>query len=127
MPDNLALLPGVQAPAAAKKRKVKTDPPETCLLGDREREWFKAQRFGGDPDELWDEMIDWHLANGMRRVDWKATWRNWCRQNRRFDNRRQGVSKEREDTRLTDDYIAAHAQPGESWDAARMRLEGERR
>lgn len=126
--DNVLPLFSTKEPPVTKPtRKARTNPPDKCLLGEKELEWFKRQRIAGDPQDLWDEMIDWHLGNGQRKVDWVATWRNWCRNTRRFEARRQGVPKEQQDTYITDAYVEQHANPGETYDSARRRLQAQAR
>ena len=99
-----------------------TDPPEMIEITPRMVEWFKAKRLPGDPEDLMEEMLDWHRAKGRRAKDWLACWRNWCRNNARFENRRNGVPKAEQATKLTRSYIEQHARPGETYEEAERRL-----
>ena len=73
--------------------KRKTDAPDT--LTDEERtaikEWCKEhhpKKLKGLGD-LWPQCRDWHLSNGVQRVSWEATFRNWIRTSVRFDRERE--------------------------------------
>lgn len=99
-----------------------TDPPEMIEITPRMLEWFKGKRLPGDPEDLMEEMLDWHRAKGRRAKDWLACWRNWCRNNARFENRRNGVPKAEQATKLTRSFIEQHARPGESYEEAERRL-----
>jgi len=58
-------------------------PPErlTELERDRIRKW--AARFAPRCEPHlglhWNQCRDWHLANGVQRANWEATFRNWLR------------------------------------------------
>lgn len=105
-------------------KAIKTEAPSQIELTDEHIRWFQEKRLPGDPWDLAEECLDWHRANGVKRVDWIATWRNWCRQNRRFQAQREGVTdKRKQDAHLTNEYIEANANPGESYEQARTRLQ----
>jgi len=67
----------------------KTDPPES--LEDEEKERVKNWCKENYPHKfkslgnLWHECIDWHLSNGVQRVNWEATFRNWIRRSAEFE------------------------------------------
>jgi hypothetical protein len=79
-----------------------------------------------------DACVDWHRANGRRRVDWQATARNWLRKSAQLGGSRpfglfdQGVVLPR-----PSDHGAWHslgqrfglqARPGEEWAAFQARI-----
>jgi len=109
-----------------RRRAGLTDPPEFLPVTDQMIAWHKSQRLPGDPVELMEAMLDYHRANGLRKKDWIASWRTWCRNQRAFENRRNGVAKSEQATKLTRSYIEQHALPGESYEEAERRLSQKR-
>ena len=122
MSAEIYALPGIPEQSEVPRRK--TAPPESLDVTAAMLKWFESKRFPGDPAELAEEMLDWHRANGEKKLDWVATWRNWCRQNQRFTAQaeRRGATKEQAATHVTDAYIDANARPGESYESARIRI-----
>lgn len=75
---------GADAPAPAPKkvqtRGVRLFSP--FALPDEWRDWTRSERPDLDADAVAQEFADyWHAQPGQRgvKVDWFATWRNWCR------------------------------------------------
>lgn len=119
----LPLFPSI----SPKKTKGLSDPPSHIEVTPEMVAWHKRKALPGDPEDLMEEMLDWHRAKGKRAKDWVACWRNWCRNNARFENRRNGVPKKEQETRLTRSFIEQHARPGETYEAAELRLRREYR
>ncbi len=65
-----------------------------------------ATECGLDPEEIWADFQDYWTAKAganASRLDWLATWRNWCRRNKQ--NRSRGISN-RFERKPTTDTIA---------------------
>ena len=70
-------------------RKQKTQPPE--ILSELERRriqaWAKVRYpklRARDLREHWEQCRDWHLANGVERVNFEASFRTWLRNAAKF-------------------------------------------
>ena len=57
----------------------------------RIRRW--AERFAPEValhlGRHWGQCRDWHLANGIQRANWEATFRNWLRKAEEFEREHQ--------------------------------------
>jgi len=94
---------GGERPAAAARRgpgkRSPTDPPDALPAAELSaiRAWCDEQVAAGalggwaaDPAILtaeWGRCRDWHLAKGVRRASWPATYRNWLRKRQEFIER----------------------------------------
>ena len=58
-----------------------------------------APRLGG----LWAACRDWHLANGVLRADWEATFRNWLRKEAEFSGMARPRTGQAEPTLLANE------------------------
>jgi hypothetical protein len=70
-------------------RRSLTDAPEALddVARKRIKEWVGCRQPGLVPKlgKLWAECRDWHLANGVQRASWEATFRMWIRNQRRIE------------------------------------------
>lgn len=83
---------------------MKTNPPEDLSAEEIRsiRRWVDRSiaegrlpdRYGakGVLRDLLDQCLDWHRANGVRRADWCATFRNWIRKD--YAMRRERYERE---------------------------------
>lgn len=79
-----------------------------------------------------DACVDWHRANGRRRVDWQATARNWLRKSAQLGGNRpvglfdQGVALPRPSDhgawQSLGQRFGLQARPGEEWAAFQARI-----
>ena len=79
-----------------------------------------------------DACVDWHRANGRRRVDWQATARNWLRKSAQRGGNRpgglfdQGVALPRPSDhgawQSLGQRFGLQARPGEEWAAFQARI-----
>jgi DNA-binding transcriptional ArsR family regulator len=79
-----------------------------------------------------DACVDWHRANGRRRVDWQATARNWLRKSAQLGGSRpaglfdQGVALPRPSDhgawQSLGQRFGLQARPGEDWAAFQARI-----
>ena len=79
-----------------------------------------------------DACVDWHRANGRRRVDWQATARNWLRKSAQLGGSRpvglfdQGVALPRPSDhgawQSLGQRFGLQARPGEEWAAFQARI-----
>lgn len=59
--------------------------PEPFELTEARRAW--AIKGGLHPEREWGHFKDYHRAKGSRWADWDAAWRNWCRNEVKFEAR----------------------------------------
>lgn len=60
-----------------KKRASKIDP--NFQVSHEMVDWFVSSGLRVDPNKETASFIDYYIANGVVRVDWVASWRNWMR------------------------------------------------
>ncbi len=83
-PDEQPTAPPAAAPAAGQKKQG-TRLPEGWQLPEDWREWCAKHRPDLDPQATAEAFSDyWHAKPGKdaSKLDWFATWRNWCRNQR---------------------------------------------
>lgn len=82
---------------------------------------------GGNSDQAnwfydYFESNGWKVAGRAAMKNWKAAARNWMRNANRFAKPVEYPGAHRTDSSISDADISRQARPGESWDAARVRL-----
>ncbi len=82
-----------------KSKGVKTPPPDSIgeLESTRIALWARQEYrglTGQEIREFIEECLDWHRANGIWRVEWPATCRNWIRNGVRFKRDRTRIQQQ---------------------------------
>lgn len=77
-----------------KEKNVKNSSqgvPADFLVTEEMKEWVADKtKFQGDVETETEKFLDHFLANGERKKDWEATWRNWMRRAGEWNSYQQG-------------------------------------
>lgn len=84
--------PSEEEPA---KRKRPTRIPEDWKIDDGLREWAAEKIPGLDIDAETETFVDWWIAEGRTKVDWRRTWMVWMRKQFREQGTIGGGRRER--------------------------------
>lgn len=86
-----------QTPLRPKKQE--TEPPVVLDVTEEMRQWAHDNGFtDAVVEKQTPAMLDYFRANGKKRLDWVATWRNWLRNSHKYNGNGNGVSHGRRES-----------------------------
>lgn len=75
----------LHAPASKRPKKRQESPvPDEFPVTDALRKWASQNGVTVDLDWETEQFLDYHRAQGNRRVDWVSSWRTWMRNTLRY-------------------------------------------